>query len=115
MAVPRNKAVLATLNQEGDTSMSDKSAYREKLEARLEQWRAEIDKLQAKAAEASADARREYDDQVAELRKQQEEARDKLKELDEASDDAWEDMKGGFEKAWDKLGDAVKSARERFS
>jgi septal ring factor EnvC (AmiA/AmiB activator) len=115
MAIPRNKAVLATINEEGDSSMSDKSAYREKLEARLEQWRAEIDKLQAKAAEASADARKDYEDQVAELRKQQDEAREKLKELDEASDDAWEDIKDGVEKAWDKLGDAVKSARERFS
>ena len=94
--------------------MSDKSAYREKLEARLDQWRAEIDKLQAKAAEASADARKEYEDQVDELRKQQDAAREKLKELDKASDDAWEDLKDGFEKAWDNLGDAVESARERF-
>ena len=94
--------------------MSDKSAYREKLEARLDQWRAEIDKLQAKAAEASADARKEYEDQVDELRKQQDAAREKLKELDKASDDAWEDLKAGFEKAWDNLGDAVESARERF-
>ncbi|MCT4685074.1 MAG: hypothetical protein N4A39_15220 [Roseicyclus sp.] len=95
--------------------MSDKTAYREKLEARLDQWRAEIDKLQAKAAEASADARKEYEDQLTELRQQQDAAREKLKELDEASDDAWDDIKDGVEKAWAKLGDAVTSARERFS
>src|SRR6056297_2046857 len=92
----------------------EKDAYRQKLEARLDQWRAEIDKLQAKAAEAGADARVEYEKQVDELREKQDEAREKLKELDNASDDAWQDIKEGVEKAWESLGDAVKSARERF-
>lgn len=94
--------------------MDDKSAYRQKLEARLDQWRAEIDKLQAKAAEASADARIEYEKQVEMLRGKQEEAREKLRELDDASDDAWKDLKGGIKKAWDDLGDAVQKATERF-
>lgn len=94
--------------------MSEKSATREKLEARLDQWRAEIDKLQANAAEAGADTRKEFENQVKALRKQQDKAREKLKELETASDDAWNDIKHGIEKAWDDLGDAVKSARERF-
>lgn len=41
--------------------MDEKSAYRQKLEARLDKWRAEIDELQAKASEASEDARLEYE------------------------------------------------------
>lgn len=94
--------------------MDDKSAYRQKLEARLDQWRADIDKLQSKAREASADARLEYDKQIDTLRKQQDQAREKLGNLDEAGDDAWKDLKSGFEKAWDDLGTAVKNARERF-
>ena len=94
--------------------MDEKSVYREKLEARLDQWRAEIDKLQAKAAEAGADARKEYQDQVDALRAQQEEARQKLKDLDEATGDAWKNLKSGIEKAWDDLGDSVKNATERF-
>ena len=95
--------------------MDEKSAYRQKLEARLDQWRAEIDRLQAKATEASADVRLEYEEQVEKLRGQQEEARAKLKELDDAGGEAWKDLKNGIEKAWDDLGDAVKSAGERFS
>ena len=94
--------------------MDDKTAYRQKLEARLEQWRAEIDKLQAKAEEASVDARKDYEKQVEELREQQHETRGRLEELKGASGEAWEDLKEGFEKALDNLGDAVKSARERF-
>ena len=95
--------------------MDEKSAYRNKLEARLDQWRADIDKLQAKAREAGADARLEYDKQINNLRDQQDKARKKLGELDEASGDAWKDLKSGFEKAWDDLGSAVKNATERFS
>lgn len=94
--------------------MDEKSAYRQKLEARLDQWSTEIDKLQAKAVEASADARLKYEDQVKALRKQQDEAREKLSELDDASGEAWKDFRSGVEKAWDDLGDAVKKATERF-
>ena len=95
--------------------MSDKSAYRQKLEARLDQWRAEIDKLQSKAEEAGADARIEYEDQLKRLQTRQDEARQKLKGLDDTSDDAWKDLKSGIEKAWDDLGSAVKNARKRFT
>lgn len=98
----------------GETAMEDKSAYRQKLEAKLDQWAAEIDKLQAKAAEAGADARVEYQRQVDELRDKQKDARAKLDELDDAGGDAWEDLKGGIEKAWEDLGSAVSAARERF-
>lgn len=94
--------------------MTDKNAYRQKLEARLEQWRAEIDKLQAKAAEAGADARAEYEEQIETLRGQQKEARAKLNELSDATGEAWKDLRGGIEKAWDDLGDAVKKASEKF-
>lgn len=95
--------------------MEDKNAYRQKLEARLDQWRAEIDKLEAKAAEARADARIEYEKQIEKLRGKQEDARRKLEELDKASGEAWKDLKSGLETAWDDLGRAVKSAVDRFS
>jgi ElaB/YqjD/DUF883 family membrane-anchored ribosome-binding protein len=115
MAIPRGKTVIANENEKGETAMDEKSAYRQKVEARLDQWRADIDKLQAKAVEASADARLEYHKQIDELREKQHKAQAKLKELNEASGDAWKDFKAGVEKAWDDLGDAVKKATERFS
>ena len=94
--------------------MEDRSAYRRKLEARLDQLAAEIDKLQAKAAEASADARIEYERQVEALRKKQADARDRLRDFDEASGEAWKDLTGGLEKAWNDLADAVRKATGRF-
>ncbi len=115
MAIPRAKVVISKdQDNYGDNPMDEKDAYRQKLQARLGQWRAEIDKLQAKAVEASADARLEYDKQLKELHRQQEKAREKLRELDEASGQAWKELRSGMEKAWDELGAAVQKATERF-
>lgn len=94
--------------------MDDKSAYRQKLEARLDQWRAEIDKLDAKAVEASADARIEYRKQIEAVRGKQDEAREKLAEFDKAGDEAWKDLRSGIEAAWDDLGKAMRKAADRF-
>ena len=94
--------------------MADKDAYIAKAKAKLDQWNADIEKLQAKAAEAEADAKIEYDKQIADLRKQRDEAEAKMKELREASDEAWGDMKAGFDKAWDSVSGAFDKAMARF-
>ncbi|WP_296424548.1 coiled coil domain-containing protein [Yoonia sp.] len=94
--------------------MGDKSAYAQKLEARLDQWRAEIDSLQAKAKEAGADAELKYHDQLAELRAKQKKARESLDDLNKAQGEAWKDLKSGMEAAWDDLGKAVRKAADRF-
>ena len=38
----------------------DKETYQNKLQAQLDQWKAEIDKLQAQSREASADMQIKY-------------------------------------------------------
>lgn len=94
--------------------MGIKEAYEQKLQAQLDEWKADIDKLKAKANEADADAQIEYYNQIDELRAMQETARNKLTELKESSDDAWEDLKAGIESARTSLGNALKSAKSRF-
>jgi len=94
--------------------MSMKDAYEQKLQAQLDEWGAEINKLKAKADNAEADAQLEYYKQIEELRSMQESASNKLVELKEAGDDAWEDLKAGIDSAWDSLGNALKSAASRF-
>jgi len=80
----------------------------------LDEWKAEIDKLKAKADKADADAQLEYYKQIEGMRAKQEAASEKLTELKEAGEDAWEDLKVGAESAWDALGEAVKLATSRF-
>jgi archaellum component FlaC len=94
--------------------MSMKEAYEQKLQAQLDEWSAEIDKLKAKSDNAEADAQLEYYKQIEELRSMQETAGNKLTELKDAGDDAWEDLKVGIESAWYSLGNALKSAASRF-
>ena len=94
--------------------MSMKKEYEQKLQAQLDEWGAEIEKLKAKADGLEADKKLEYYQEIEELRSMQESAQEKLTELKNASDDAWQDLKAGIDSAWDSLGDAFKSATSRF-
>jgi hypothetical protein len=91
-----------------------KEAYEKKIEAQMDEWKIEIDKLKAKADKAEADAQIQYYKQIEDIRAKQEAAREKLAELKGAGEDAWEDLKTGLENALNNLKDAVKSATSRF-
>jgi uncharacterized coiled-coil DUF342 family protein len=90
--------------------MNMKEVYQKKLQAQLDQWSAEIDKLKAKADNAEADVQIEYYKQIEELRTMQKSANSKLTELKASSDDAWEELKAGMDSAWNSL----KSATSKF-
>lgn len=94
--------------------MSTKQAYQKKVQAQLDEWSAEIDKLRAKADRADADAEIALRREVDNLRDKQNEARRKLDELSAAGAEAWEDVKDGVESASTSLGHAIRSARSRF-
>lgn len=94
--------------------MSTRDAYVQKMKAALDEWNAELSRLEAKAAAAQADARIKYSAQLDALRKQRDEGRAKLRELEAASDAAWHDMQRGFESAWDDIHQAVREAMRRF-
>ena len=94
--------------------MSDRDAYVEKFKARIDQWNADIDKLEAKAKEARADARIEHEKRIREARAKRDAAQGKLDELRNASGEAWEDVKQGAERAWSACREAVEDAAARF-
>jgi uncharacterized coiled-coil DUF342 family protein len=91
-----------------------KDAYLQKIDAQMEDWKSEIDKMKAKADKAEAGAKLEYYKQIEELREKQQAAQEKLTELKSSGEDAWEDLKAGFELARVSLGEAIKSASSRF-
>jgi multidrug resistance efflux pump len=95
--------------------MNMKDAYVEKIQARLNQWDSEIEKLKAEAEEANADAKLEYVAQIRELQEKQKDAQSKLDALRRAGDDAWLDLKVGVEGAWASLENAAKNAISRFA
>ena len=48
--------------------MSKKDEYFEMMDAQLEKWDAEVDKLRARSHEMTADARVKYDEQIKAMR-----------------------------------------------
>lgn len=94
--------------------MSDKELYRQKRQAQLDQWRAEVDKLKAKASGVSADVQLEMNQHIKGLESKIEEGKLKLSQLVAASDEAWESMKDGVESAWETLKSAAGDAATKF-
>ena len=84
-----------------------KNDYVEKLEAKLAQSAAEIEKLKAKAAEAKVDARMEYQRQIDKLSVKQTAAQKKLEAIREAGAETWEDLK-------DSTNDALTTLQKQF-
>lgn len=94
--------------------MSSKDEYIRKMQAKMDEWSAEIEKLTAKAGEVSADVKAEYHEQIESLQAKQAAARQKIEELQQAGEGAWADLKSGIELAWTAMGEAIDSARSRF-
>ena len=80
----------------------------------LKKTDAEIDKLQAKADEASGDAKVAYEEEIDNLKEKRAAAAQKLDDLGDASADSWDDAKAGFTEAYKALYDAYKEAVANF-
>jgi uncharacterized protein YfiM (DUF2279 family) len=94
--------------------MNEKELYRQKFQAQLDEWKADIAKLKARASGAEADTKIAMNKQVEALEHRLEDARAKLSELAGASEEAWDSVKQGAESAWDSLKSAVNDAVSRF-
>lgn len=94
--------------------MSMKEAYQKKLQAQIEEWNLEIEKLKAKAKEYEADTQIEYESKLTELKTFNDRLKLKALEIENASEDAWEDLKTGAEEAKDAFLEGFNSAKLRF-
>lgn len=94
--------------------MARRDEYLEKFKSQLDQWNAELAKLEAKANEAQADARLRYESEIEELRQRREEARERMKELERAGEDAWDGFRENAEKAWKDLDEGFRKAWSHF-
>jgi len=94
--------------------MSEKELYQQKKQAQLDEWKAEVDKLKAKASGASADTQMKMNKQIEALEGKIEEGKTKLAEIADASEDAWESIKDGVDTAWDSMKSALYDAVDKF-
>jgi hypothetical protein len=102
-------ATTATTRREPTMSQKDqKELQKQKMQAKIDEWRAELDKLEAQARGASADARLKLDEQMKDLRSRIDEGKSALAALAEKGEEAWASFKEKAASTWD----ATKTAYE---
>jgi len=94
--------------------MTDRDKYLDDFKTKLDEWNAEIDKLEIKARKAQADAKAQYDKQLVELREMRDDAQKRFGEMQNATNEAWDVMLKGTEKAWSAWVNAFEDARSKF-
>lgn len=95
-------------------TLDQRRIYQEKVQAEFEKLNAQIDEYRAKASQAQADAKIQYQNQLEKLSAKQAAAEQKLKELQASSEDAWQEIQLGFENAWNDLKGAFSEAVSKF-
>jgi uncharacterized coiled-coil DUF342 family protein len=91
-----------------------RDAYVQKLKAQLDEWNADINKLEAKSDQAEAGAKIEYHKQIADLRARLKEVGNKIGELQQTGEEPWEDLKQGLENSWEILKESFTKAKSEF-
>ena len=94
--------------------MSKKDEYFAMMEAQIRKWDAEVDKLRAKSAQMSAEARIKYEEQLMAMRANRDAANKKLQEIRTASEAAWQNMQAGMDAAWASMKNALDKASSQF-
>lgn len=94
--------------------MSTRDEYVRKMQAKLEEWNADIDSLTNRASEVSVNVSHEFNEQIALLKAKQAVAHQKIEELQKDGGSAWEDLKAGIDLAWTAIGESIDSAKSRF-
>lgn len=78
--------------------MSKRDEYVAKMKQQLDDMNKQIDKLEARSADASASMRAKYDEQVKELKKLYAKSQEKLEAMKGASESKWDELVAEGEK-----------------
>lgn len=85
----------------------------EKLKAKLDEWDADIDKMEARARQSRADQQIADNRQIAALKQHRAEAQAQYTTIQQAPDNRWDEFKQGAEDLWARIGAAFTNARIR--
>lgn len=88
--------------------------YVKKYKAQIDEWNAEIDKLEAQAKKASAELQGRYEKEIEDLNTRLAEGKEMLKKIQSANEAALHDMMEGAESMWTAFEDAFRKARSRY-
>ncbi|MEJ2037460.1 MAG: hypothetical protein P8X55_00815 [Desulfosarcinaceae bacterium] len=90
-------------------------AFRQETETKLDDYRKDIDQLQAKVERLEGNAKTNAAQKLTALRQKRDEVSKKLMNLSSSSGNAWEQIKSSIDAAMEDLGDAYKKIAAEFS
>ncbi len=94
--------------------MEIQNAYKQKMAAQMKEWSAQINLLEAKLDNVSAEMRVRRAEELHELRAKQHAAAEKMKELGKSTGEAWEQVKVAADKMWDDFKTGLTDAQSKF-
>ncbi|MBS3804631.1 MAG: coiled coil domain-containing protein [Oleiphilaceae bacterium] len=83
--------------------MKDKEIYQRKIQAQLDEWRADIDKLKARASGAGADSQLEINKNLRILESKVEEGKEKFLEISRYGEAAWDSASESVRSGWESV------------
>ena len=94
--------------------MEIQKAYQQKMAAQLKEWSAQVDLMEAKVANVSADMEVTRANELLALREKLSSASKKMNEYEKSSGAAWEDIKVTADKVWDDIKNGLAAAQLKF-
>jgi hypothetical protein len=94
--------------------MEIQKAYKQKMMAQLAEWGAQIDLLEAKAANVGADLEIKRTKELHELREKLLGASQKIQEFENSTGKTWEDVKVTADNIWDDIKVGVAKVHANF-
>jgi predicted nucleic acid-binding Zn-ribbon protein len=98
----------------GAAQMSARDEHIDRMAARLKDWAAELDSMEARAKLATADVKGEIETRIAELKAQRDLVSSEMQRLRAATESAWTDLFDGAQAMTNALEHAFERARSRF-
>jgi predicted nucleic acid-binding Zn-ribbon protein len=111
----RNRWWQSHSKQEAEMSEAEKTAYQEKMEAKLTKIKADIQHMEGELKARKADVRIGMQEELQRLRQRSEGVKAKLHGLKTASGAAWTQAKDGVARAWSALESAFQKAGAEFT
>ncbi|MGD8367996.1 MAG: hypothetical protein PVG78_10155 [Desulfobacterales bacterium] len=91
-----------------------RDAYVQQLKAKMKEWRAEIDRLTARAEQAEAQAKIEYQKRIDKLEDKRKDLEDKIDAFQQAGESSWENLKEGIDNSWKIFKMSLSEAKSEF-
>ena len=92
----------------------EREEYIDSLAAKLKEWNAEIEKLEAKARKAGAESSKEISKEIQNLRARKNKAEYKLDDLKETGKASWKELQAETEDAVEDIKSSLENAVNRF-